>query len=35
MPKSYLIRNAKLIETDHKLHLKKVDVLVTSGVIQA
>ena len=35
VPKSYLIRNAKLIETDHKLHLKKVDVLVTSGVIQA
>lgn len=35
VPKSYLIRNAKLIETDHKFHLKKVDVLVTSGVIQA
>lgn len=35
MPNSYLISNAKLVETGHTLHLKTVDVLVVDGIIAA
>ncbi len=34
MPKSYIIRNATLVNSGHSKHLKKTDILISNGVIQ-
>ncbi len=33
MSKSYLIKNAKLLEVGHPLHLQQIDLLITDGII--
>ena len=35
MPKSYLIRNAKLVSKGHPNHLTKTDILITDGIINS
>jgi dihydroorotase len=35
VPKSYLIRNAKLVSKGHPNHLSKTDILITDGIIKS